>query len=118
MFSSFVLCKLFTFSSSIYCQSKVTVPYLIYRTFLATKADLEDGRVVSQEEGEALAKREGMCFFMETSSKINLNVDHAFYELAYELKKQYDESSHLDFQAEAFRLSQGTTSISRWSSCC
>lgn len=88
--------------------------------FSATKTDLEADRAVESEEGEDLAHLQGMCGFIETSAKNNHNVDNAFLELAYQLKRHYEAGAQLDTQQDGFKLaSQGTTNISsRWSSCC
>lgn len=85
----------------------------------ATKADLESERLVERDEGSELANANDMCMFIETSSKSNLNVDNAFLELAFQLKRQYELGVHLDSHLDAFKISQGTTTISsKWSSCC
>lgn len=99
--------------------SKFAAPN-VSKVLIATKADLESERVVESEEGSMLAHSQGMCMFVETSSKGNLNVDNAFLELACQLKRQYEAGAHLDSQLDAFKLSsQGTTTISSsWSSCC
>ena len=44
---------------------------------IGNKCDLEENRVVSQEEGKALAKSIG-AHFMETSAKTGYNIDRAF----------------------------------------
>ena len=48
---------------------------------IATKCDLNEERVVSKESGEALAKQFGINFY-ETSSKSNINIKEAFFDIA------------------------------------
>ncbi|VDN32342.1 unnamed protein product [Gongylonema pulchrum] len=98
--------------------SKFAAPN-VYKVLVATKADLESERLVEREEGRELAEMHGMCMFIETSSKSNLNVDNAFLELACQLKRQYEAGVQLDSQLNAFKISQATTTISsKWDSCC
>ncbi|VDK63161.1 unnamed protein product [Onchocerca ochengi] len=91
--------------------SKFAAPN-VCKVLVATKADLENERLVERDEGSELANTHGMCMFIETSSKSNLNVDNAFLELACRLKRQYEAGIHLDSQLDAFKISQGTTTIS------
>ena len=51
---------------------------------IGNKADLENSRVVSTEEGKAFAEKNGI-FFYETSSKTAQNVDEAFINVAKEI---------------------------------
>uniref|UniRef100_A0A915PQV1 Ras family protein n=1 Tax=Setaria digitata TaxID=48799 RepID=A0A915PQV1_9BILA len=97
--------------------SKFAAPN-VCKVLVATKADLENERFVERDEGRQLANRHGMCMFIETSSKSNLNVDNAFLELAHQLKRQYEAGVHLDSQLDAFKISQGTTAISSKWACC
>lgn len=55
---------------------------------IGNKADLEtEGlRVVSTEEGHALAKKFG-CSFMETSAKTRQNIEECFTQLVRDMKK-------------------------------
>ena len=48
---------------------------------IGNKADLENSRDVSREEGESFAAKNGI-FFLETSSKTSKNVDDAFINVA------------------------------------
>ena len=57
---------------------------------IGAKADLEYERQVSFEEGEELAKKEGMDFFMEVSSYTGYNIDNMFFEIAKILFKNYN----------------------------
>lgn len=59
---------------------------------VGNKCDLEQDRVVSKEEGMALARSFG-CKFMETSAKARINVESAFYELVREIRKYNREMS-------------------------
>lgn len=59
---------------------------------VGNKCDLEQDRVVSKEEGMALA-RSFDCKFMETSAKARINVESAFYELVREIRKYNREMS-------------------------
>uniref|UniRef100_A0A914ZNR7 Ras-related protein Rab-43 n=1 Tax=Parascaris univalens TaxID=6257 RepID=A0A914ZNR7_PARUN len=99
--------------------SKFAAPN-VAKVLVATKADLESERVVESEEGSELAHSQGMCFFVETSARGNVNVENAFLELALQLKRHYEAGAHIDAQLDAFRISsQSTTTIaSKWSSCC
>ena len=53
-----------------------TLPILI----AGNKADLEDSRQVSLQEGRDYALKHG-CAFLETSAKTRQNVEPAFYSL-------------------------------------
>lgn len=56
---------------------------------IGNKSDLDEARVVTTAEGEALAEKHGFLF-METSAKNSRNVERAFTELVkniYEFKK-------------------------------
>lgn len=59
---------------------------------IGNKCDLEQDRVVSKEEGMALARSFG-CKFMETSAKQRINVEQGFYELVREIRKYNKEMS-------------------------
>jgi Ras family len=76
---------------------------------------------VEQEEGEQLTRAHHMITFMEVSSKSNVNVENAFYQLASHLKSQYDQGnlSEAPSRFDAFRLKYpDTTAISsRWLKC-
>ena len=51
---------------------------------VATKCDLIKERVISKENGEKLAEDFGIHFY-ETSSKDNINVEKAFYDIAQQI---------------------------------
>ena len=51
---------------------------------IATKCDLKDERVISKEDGEKLANQYGIHFY-ETSSKDNINIQNAFYDIAEQI---------------------------------
>ena len=59
---------------------------------VGNKCDLEGERVVSREEGQALAQQFN-CKFIETSAKSRVNVDNAFYELVREIRRYNREMS-------------------------
>lgn len=59
---------------------------------VGNKCDLEHERVVSREEGQALAQQFG-CKFIETSAKSRVNVDNAFYDLVREIRRYNREMS-------------------------
>ena len=52
----------------------------VLKILLGNKCDLSDDREISQEDGKAFAVRNGMEF-METSAKMNTNVNEAFETL-------------------------------------
>ncbi|RMD45107.1 hypothetical protein DV735_g111, partial [Chaetothyriales sp. CBS 134920] len=59
---------------------------------VGNKCDLEGDRVVSRDEGQALA-RQFNCKFIETSAKNRINVDNAFYDLVREIRRYNREMS-------------------------
>ncbi|KAJ1979922.1 RAS1 protein [Dimargaris verticillata] len=59
---------------------------------IGNKCDLPDpDRQVTELEGQALAK-EFNCEFMETSAKMRVNVDEAFYSLVREIRRYHKEA--------------------------
>ncbi|KAI9367879.1 ras-like protein [Aspergillus egyptiacus] len=59
---------------------------------VGNKCDLEKERVVTEQEGEALAQQFG-CRFIETSAKSRINVENAFYDLVREIRRYNKEMS-------------------------
>lgn len=48
---------------------------------VGNKCDLIDQRVITNEQGESLAKKFGGCTFLEASAKTKSNVDQIFHDL-------------------------------------
>ncbi|KYQ93088.1 Ras GTPase [Tieghemostelium lacteum] len=63
-------------------KDKDRVPMIV----VGNKCDLESERQVTTGEGQDLAKSFG-CPFLETSAKIRVNVEEAFYSLVREIRK-------------------------------
>lgn len=53
---------------------------------VGNKSDLDTERVVSMEEGSALARQFNNCRFLETSAKQRVNVEDAFYDLVRQVR--------------------------------
>ncbi|KAL5341690.1 ras-like protein [Aspergillus crustosus] len=68
---------------------------------VANKCDLDKERVVSEQEGEALARQFG-CKFIETSAKSRINVENAFYDLVREIRRYNKEMSSYPSGSGAF----------------
>jgi Ras-related protein Rab-8A len=62
----------------------------VNKILVGNKCDMLDDKVVSTEEGQALADEYGVKFF-ETSAKNNINVEGGFVEIATEVKKRLME---------------------------
>ncbi|RJE18655.1 Ras-like protein [Aspergillus sclerotialis] len=68
---------------------------------VGNKCDLDSERVVSEQEGEALARQFG-CKFIETSAKSRINVENAFYDLVREIRRYNKEMSSYPSGSGAF----------------
>lgn len=75
---------------------------------VGNKADLEEDRVVSFEEGVELAKT-FKCSFMETSAKSRLNIDEVFYDLI----KQIDSLSESEKEIEPKDLKSNNSKLNK-----
>ena len=76
---------------------------------IGNKVDKEDGREVSQNEGEQLAKQNNL-YFLETSAKTDENVQKIFYYFTYKLiqyyhKNQYVEDDKIELAKETEEIS-------------
>ncbi|CAF3994874.1 unnamed protein product [Rotaria magnacalcarata] len=54
---------------------------------VGNKCDLEDERVVGRHQGESLARSFG-CTFLETSAKLETNVNEIFFDLIRQISRQ------------------------------
>ena len=63
----------------------------VNKILIGNKADLKENRVVSTEEGEALAKEFNIRFF-ETSARQDMNVDTSFEKIATDVKDRLMEN--------------------------
>jgi len=54
---------------------------------VGNKCDLQDQRVITQEQGEGLAKKFGGCTFLEASAKTKVNVDQIFHDLIRQINR-------------------------------
>ncbi|GAN07876.1 RAS-like protein [Mucor ambiguus] len=61
---------------------------------IANKCDLESERQVSSQEGRDLAKQYG-CQFVETSAKVRIHVDDAFYAVVRDIR-HYNKEQELN----------------------
>lgn len=88
----------------------------VNKILIGNKADLKENRVVSTEEGEALAKEFNIKFF-ETSARQDLNVDTAFEKIATDVKDRLMESDG-NGSAPAGRKLTANTSGGKNRNCC
>ena len=58
---------------------------------IGNKADLEDKRQVTKENGENFFKQNNLSYFSETSAKTGFNVQNVFIEVAKVLYKEHEE---------------------------
>ena len=68
--------------------------YVMY--LVGTKCDLNAQRVISEEEGEKKAK-EFNVHFMETSAKMNININELFESIALDLVEMFQSKSESQF---------------------
>lgn len=88
----------------------------VNKILIGNKCDWDEKRVVSKEQGQALADSLGLQF-VEASAKSNINVEDAFLSLARQIMKRMLDSSPQETQGQAgVNLNNSATSIK--SKCC
>lgn len=88
----------------------------VNKILIGNKCDWEEKRVVSTEQGQALADELGIPF-LEVSAKSNINIDKAFYSLAADIKKRLIDNSKND-QPSASGVNVNEKSEGGASKCC
>ena len=88
----------------------------VNKILIGNKCDWEEKRVVSTEQGQALADELGIPF-LEVSAKSNINIDKAFYSLAADIKKRLVDSTKNDQQGDAVNVGDKSGS-GKSGSCC
>nr|CAA26191.1 SPRAS-protein [Schizosaccharomyces pombe] len=89
-------------------KDKDTFPVVL----VANKCDLEAERVVSRREREQLAKSMH-CLYVETSAKLRLNVEEAFYSLVRTIRR-YNKSEEKGFHnKQAVQIAQVPASTAK-----
>jgi len=91
----------------------------VNKILIGNKCDWEEKRVVSKEQGQALADELGIPF-MEVSAKANINVDKAFYSLASDIKKRIIDTQATNPQPSSnipLTHDSGNSGQS-WKNCC
>jgi Ras-related protein Rab-8A len=64
----------------------------VNKILIGNKCDILDKKVISKEQGQALADEYGIRF-LETSAKSNIGVEEAFFTLARDVKKRLIDSA-------------------------
>lgn len=82
---------------------------------VGNKCDLEDKRVISTEQGQALADKFGIPF-LEASSKNNINVEECFYSVATRIKDTVAKTKGNDSGSGGVNIAEGEDNAS--SKCC
>jgi len=67
----------------------------VNKILIGNKCDWKEKRVISEEQGQALADELGIPF-MEVSAKSNINVEKAFFNLATDIKKRISDTQKSD----------------------
>ena len=79
----------------------------ILKILIGNKCDLEEEREISKDEGEAFAMRNGMQY-IETSAKINTNVNEAFEALSKIMVEYYSKKSSANNENKTIKMNKGT----------
>ena len=79
----------------------------ILKILIGNKCDLEEEREISKDEGEAFAMRNGMQY-IETSAKINTNVNEAFEALSKIMVEYYSKKSSAINENKTIKMNKGT----------
>ena len=87
-------------------QIKEEVTDKVTIILIGNKIDNVEGRKVTTEEGQNMAKEYGLNFF-ETSAKSGINIDSAFNEM---VKKTVEVYSKIDTQGEKLKNKKGKKS--------
>ncbi|KAG5459863.1 MAG: P-loop containing nucleoside triphosphate hydrolase protein [Olpidium bornovanus] len=64
----------------------------VNKILIGNKCDILEKKVISREQGQALADEYGIAF-LETSAKSNIGVEEAFFSLARDIKKRLIDSA-------------------------
>ena len=88
----------------------------VLKILIGNKSDLVDDREIKTEEGQAFANRNGMKF-IETSAKMNTNVNEAFEALAKLMIKFNSDKKPVLNKNETQKLSSGGKDIKTKKKC-
>ena len=90
----------------------------ILKILIGNKCDLEEEREISKDEGEAFAMRNGMQY-IETSAKINTNVNEAFEALAKIMVEYNNKKNSATKENKTIKMNKGTDlSVQKKKKCC
>ena len=79
----------------------------VLKILIGNKCDLEDSRQITKDEGEAFAIRNGMNF-IETSAKINTNVNEAFEALAKIMVESSNKRNVIKVDKKVIKVDKGS----------
>lgn len=89
----------------------------VNKILIGNKCDWDEKRVVSKEQGQALADSLGIQF-VEASAKANVNVEEAFLSLARQIMKRLLDSSTQEGQMQGGVKLDSNAGSSGKSKCC